>query len=189
MRGRRMPGGRIPGRRMPDRRIPGNDQGWPGRPRVFEALNVPLDDKEGVDPVKTDFFKETFLNMCQLKRENGICWLGTGENRRRDDVEEAEHEEMNEGENIENEEADFVWEQVEEIVLEGEQAQEAQLQGVPKDKEGEVGDSGSEEKFYDNVDEERSVDEGVPVLEVPTAPVNSRRGRPKPHESTPRDIC
>ncbi|GAB2296209.1 hypothetical protein Dimus_030337 [Dionaea muscipula] len=30
--------------------------------------------------------------MCQLKRENGVWWLGTGDHRRRDDdVEECEH--------------------------------------------------------------------------------------------------
>ncbi|GAB2296556.1 hypothetical protein Dimus_030667 [Dionaea muscipula] len=39
---------------------------------VFEAFNVLLDDKEGEDLVNTDFFEETFLNMVQLKRENGV---------------------------------------------------------------------------------------------------------------------
>ncbi|GAB2271244.1 hypothetical protein Dimus_006086 [Dionaea muscipula] len=123
------------------------------RGKVFEAFNVPLDDKEGVDPVNTDLFGETFLNMCQLKRENGMWWLGTDANRRRDDMEEVEHEELNEGENEQNKEADFVWEQVEEVVPESVNDEpEAQVQGGLKEKEAEIEESGSGEKFYDVVD-------------------------------------
>ncbi|GAB2294888.1 hypothetical protein Dimus_029080, partial [Dionaea muscipula] len=54
--------------------------------RIFEAFEMLLNDKEGDDPVKTDYFEETFLTMCQLKREQGVWWLGIGENRRRDDM-------------------------------------------------------------------------------------------------------
>ncbi|GAB2268276.1 hypothetical protein Dimus_003251, partial [Dionaea muscipula] len=32
--------------------------------RVFEAYHVPLNDKEGEEPKKYDFFEETFLEMC-----------------------------------------------------------------------------------------------------------------------------
>ncbi|GAB2278743.1 hypothetical protein Dimus_013419 [Dionaea muscipula] len=39
---------------------------------VFEAYNVPLVDKQGEEPKRYDFFEETFLNMCQLKREQGV---------------------------------------------------------------------------------------------------------------------
>ncbi|GAB2276443.1 hypothetical protein Dimus_011168, partial [Dionaea muscipula] len=55
---------------------------------VFEAYNVPLNDKEGEEPTKYDHFDETFLGMCQLKIENEIWWLGTGINRRWDDENE-----------------------------------------------------------------------------------------------------
>ncbi|GAB2267890.1 hypothetical protein Dimus_002865 [Dionaea muscipula] len=36
---------------------------------------------------------ETFLTMCKLTRENGVWWIGTRENRRRDDEIEAPTEE------------------------------------------------------------------------------------------------
>ncbi|GAB2275733.1 hypothetical protein Dimus_010485 [Dionaea muscipula] len=54
---------------------------------VFEAFNVPLIDNQREEPKRYDYFEETFLTMCQLKRENGVLWLGNGENRRRDDEE------------------------------------------------------------------------------------------------------
>ncbi|GAB2272339.1 hypothetical protein Dimus_007160 [Dionaea muscipula] len=56
---------------------------------VFQAFGVPLVDKKGEEPKRYDFFEETFLTMCKLTRENGIWWIGSGENRRRDDDEEA----------------------------------------------------------------------------------------------------
>ncbi|GAB2303358.1 hypothetical protein Dimus_037349 [Dionaea muscipula] len=56
---------------------------------VFEAYNVPLVDKQGEEPKSYDYFKKTFLTMCQLKRENGVWWFGTGENRRRDEEDEG----------------------------------------------------------------------------------------------------
>ncbi|GAB2266535.1 hypothetical protein Dimus_001537, partial [Dionaea muscipula] len=40
---------------------------------------------------------DTFLTMCKLTGENGIWWIGSGENRRRDD-DEATQEEEAEGE-------------------------------------------------------------------------------------------
>ncbi|GAB2266025.1 hypothetical protein Dimus_001054 [Dionaea muscipula] len=40
--------------------------------------------KKGEEPKKYDFFEDTFLTMCELTRENGIWWIGSGENRRRD---------------------------------------------------------------------------------------------------------
>ncbi|GAB2265527.1 hypothetical protein Dimus_000575 [Dionaea muscipula] len=44
---------------------------------VFKAFNVPLIDKQGKEPKRYDYFEETFLTMCQLKRDNGVWWLGT----------------------------------------------------------------------------------------------------------------
>ncbi|GAB2271169.1 hypothetical protein Dimus_006013 [Dionaea muscipula] len=54
---------------------------------IFEAFSVPLVIKKGEEPKKYDFFEDTFLTMCKLTRENGIWWIGSGENRRRDDDE------------------------------------------------------------------------------------------------------
>ncbi|GAB2299148.1 hypothetical protein Dimus_033220 [Dionaea muscipula] len=69
--------------------------------KIFEVFEVPLDDKKGQEPVKTEYFEETFLGMSQLKREDGVWWLGTGANHRRDDVEEEMNEEENAAENVE----------------------------------------------------------------------------------------
>ncbi|GAB2303632.1 hypothetical protein Dimus_037618, partial [Dionaea muscipula] len=108
---------------------------------VFEAFNVPLIDIQGQEPKRYDFFEETFLNMCQLKREQGVWWLEIGGIRRRDDeaeevnneapAENMENEEVNEEEDVQH---DFDWEVVNE---------EAEIQG----------ESGSTEKFYDAEDE------------------------------------
>ncbi|GAB2278301.1 hypothetical protein Dimus_012988 [Dionaea muscipula] len=56
---------------------------------VFEAFGVPLVDKKGEEPKRYDYFEETFLTMCKLTRENWVWWIGSGENRRRDDDVEA----------------------------------------------------------------------------------------------------
>ncbi|GAB2276375.1 hypothetical protein Dimus_011103 [Dionaea muscipula] len=76
---------------------------------VFEEFGVPLVDKKGEEQKRYDYFEETFLTMCKLKRENGIWWIGTGENRRRDDDNEALAEEENEETEAQN---DFDWEAV-----------------------------------------------------------------------------
>ncbi|GAB2278976.1 hypothetical protein Dimus_013643, partial [Dionaea muscipula] len=60
---------------------------------VFEAFGVPLVIKKGEEPKKYDFFEDTFLTMCKLTGEDGIWWIGSGENRRRDDDEVAPEEE------------------------------------------------------------------------------------------------
>ncbi|GAB2266457.1 hypothetical protein Dimus_001465 [Dionaea muscipula] len=64
---------------------------------VFEAFGVPLVIKKGEEPKKYDFFEDTFLTMSDLTGEDGIWWIGSGENRRRDD-DEATQEEEAEGE-------------------------------------------------------------------------------------------
>ncbi|GAB2268149.1 hypothetical protein Dimus_003128 [Dionaea muscipula] len=74
---------------------------------IFDAFDVPLVDKKGEEPKMYDYFEETFLIMCKLKRENGIWWIGTGENRRSDDDNEASAEEENEETEAQN---DFDWE-------------------------------------------------------------------------------
>ncbi|GAB2301875.1 hypothetical protein Dimus_035899 [Dionaea muscipula] len=82
---------------------------------IFEAFNVPLNHKKGKYPKRYYYFEETFLNMSQLKREDGVWWLGLGANRRRDDdeapAENVENVEMNEGDAVQQ---DFDWVQVEE---------------------------------------------------------------------------
>ncbi|GAB2298282.1 hypothetical protein Dimus_032351 [Dionaea muscipula] len=60
---------------------------------IFDAFGVPLVDKKGEEPKRYNYFEETFLTMCKLKREDGIWWIGTGENRRRDDVVNTPEEE------------------------------------------------------------------------------------------------
>ncbi|GAB2302812.1 hypothetical protein Dimus_036805 [Dionaea muscipula] len=60
---------------------------------VFEAFGVPLVIKKGEEPKKYDFFEDIFLTMCKLTREDGIWWIGSGENRRRDEEVEAPEEE------------------------------------------------------------------------------------------------
>ncbi|GAB2266716.1 hypothetical protein Dimus_001709 [Dionaea muscipula] len=119
-----------------------------------------------------DFYEETFLTMCQLKRENDVWWLENGEIRRRDDEAEEVHNEAP-AENMENEEVneeeddqhDFDWEAVNE---------EAEIQG----------ESGLAERFYEAQDEVQEsayvieeqrdttaaeVDPSVPVGSIPDA--------------------
>ncbi|GAB2301823.1 hypothetical protein Dimus_035849, partial [Dionaea muscipula] len=110
---------------------------------VFEEFGVPLVDKKGEEPKRYDYFEETFLTMCKLTRKNGVWWMGSGENRRRDDdmdnpEEEAEKED-------EGNKDGFDWEAViDEAAIEGE--------------------SGSGEKFYDAEDK----DQGSPEVQEET---------------------
>ncbi|GAB2281450.1 hypothetical protein Dimus_016038, partial [Dionaea muscipula] len=113
---------------------------------VFEAFGVPLVDKQEEEPKRYDYFEETFLTMCQLRRDNRVWWLGTGDHRRRDD----DVEEVNDDEQAVNEEEqnpDFDWEVV---------VDEAALQG----------ESGSDDQFYD-----AQVEVEEPVAEAPAVPV------------------
>ncbi|GAB2271415.1 hypothetical protein Dimus_006254 [Dionaea muscipula] len=108
--------------------------------RVKSKFGVLLVDKKGEEPKRYDYFEETFLTMCKLTRENGVWWMGSGENRRRDDdmdnpEEEAEKED-------EGNKDGFDWEAViDEAAVEGE--------------------SGSGEKFYDAEDK----DQGSPEVQ------------------------
>ncbi|GAB2270614.1 hypothetical protein Dimus_005496 [Dionaea muscipula] len=82
-----------------------------------------MDHPKGEEPKRYDYFEETFLTMCKLRREDGVWWIGSGENRRRDDdmdnpEEEAEKED-------EGNKDGFDWEAViDEAIAEGESAQE-----------------------------------------------------------------
>ncbi|GAB2286649.1 hypothetical protein Dimus_021045 [Dionaea muscipula] len=75
--------------------------------KLASILDVP--GHTGEEPKRYDYFEETFLTMCKLKREDGIWWIGTGENRRRDVDDEAPEEEVEEEE---KDQTDFDWEAV-----------------------------------------------------------------------------
>ncbi|GAB2269370.1 hypothetical protein Dimus_004290 [Dionaea muscipula] len=100
--------------------------------RVKSEFGVPLVDKKGEEPKRYDYFEETFLTMCKLTRENGVWWVGTGENRRRDDVVNAPEEEDEEGGN----QAEFDWEAViDEAAVEGESRSDEQFYDAQVDVE------------------------------------------------------
>ncbi|GAB2283493.1 hypothetical protein Dimus_018005 [Dionaea muscipula] len=109
---------------------------------VSEEFGVPLVNKKREEQKRYDYFKETFLIMCKLTREYGVWWIGSGENRRRDEEnvpeEEAQEEERNQ--------AEFDWEAV-------------------IDEAAEQGESRSDDQFFDD-----QVDMEEPVTETPAAP-------------------
>ncbi|GAB2271022.1 hypothetical protein Dimus_005874 [Dionaea muscipula] len=114
--------------------------------------------KNGEEPKKYDFFEDTFLTMCKLTREDGIWWIGSGENRRRDDDEaapEVEAEDEDEGNKD-----DFDWEAViDEATVEGE--------------------SGSGEKFYDAEEEAQGSPElpdEIPAEATPSSAQQKDKG-------------
>ncbi|GAB2284385.1 hypothetical protein Dimus_018839 [Dionaea muscipula] len=132
---------------------------------VFEAFGVPLVDKTGEEPKIYDYFEDTFLTMCKLTRENGIWWIGSGENRRRDDDVDAPEEEAKEED--EGNKDDFDWEAVvEEAAVEGE--------------------SGSGEKFYDAEDKDQGSPEVNEEIRRRLHRVQLSRKNRKLQESTPR---
>ncbi|GAB2265807.1 hypothetical protein Dimus_000842 [Dionaea muscipula] len=126
---------------------------------VFEEFGVPLVDKKGEEPKWYDYFEETFLTMCKLTRENGVWWIGTGENRRRDDDNEAPAEEVHEEKEAHN--AEFDWEAV-------------------IDEAADQGQSGSREKFYDAEDE---IQEPATVVEEVPAVVTQASAQQKETEA------
>ncbi|GAB2292210.1 hypothetical protein Dimus_026460 [Dionaea muscipula] len=107
-----------------------NDEALTATRRVKSAFGVPLVNKKEEDPKRYDYFEETFLTMCKLRREDGVWWIGSGENRRRDDIDvQAEEETEKEEEN----QTGFDWEAV-------------------IDEAATEGESGSGERFYDAED-------------------------------------
>ncbi|GAB2299185.1 hypothetical protein Dimus_033257 [Dionaea muscipula] len=134
---------------------------------VFEAFGVPLVDKKGEELKRYDYFEETFLTMCKLTRENGVWWIRTGENRRRDDAPEEEAPVENVHEAEEEGQADFDWEAVvDEAAIEGE--------------------SGSDDQFFDaQVDVDEPVTEAPAALTFPTSPGDSTNQQ---REQTPAGV-
>ncbi|GAB2279415.1 hypothetical protein Dimus_014057 [Dionaea muscipula] len=115
--------------------------------KLASILGIPgnngILDKKGEEPKRTDYFEETFLTMCKLRREDGVWWIESGENRRRDDVVDTPEAEAEEEE---KDQTEFDWEAV--------------IDGA-----AEQGESGSDDQFYD-----AQVDVDEPVTEVPAAP-------------------
>ncbi|GAB2281251.1 hypothetical protein Dimus_015856 [Dionaea muscipula] len=95
---------------------------------VFEAFGVPLVNKKGEEPKRYDYFEETFLTMCKLRREDGVWWIGRGENRRRDD--DIDVPKRRRGEKEEENQTGFDWEAI-------------------IDEAATEGESGSDDQFYD----------------------------------------
>ncbi|GAB2278781.1 hypothetical protein Dimus_013455 [Dionaea muscipula] len=128
----------VPGHTVKDHELPYGD--WMSM--IFDAFGVPLVDKKGEEPKRYDYFEETFLTMCKLRREDGIWWVRTGENRRRDDDDEVPEEEVEEEE---KDQTEFDWETV-------------------IDEAVEQGESGSDDQFFD-----AQVEVEEPVTETPSA--------------------
>ncbi|GAB2266528.1 hypothetical protein Dimus_001530 [Dionaea muscipula] len=114
---------------------------------IFKAFSVPLSKVDEKKPSDTYFFKETILNMCGLKRENGIWWLGNGTNRRRDSEDAAQEECSQEEEESESRE---------ESSLAGSEREQSN-----SEKEGEDAKENSESfgDFFDAVDGDIATDE------------------------------
>ncbi|GAB2301346.1 hypothetical protein Dimus_035375 [Dionaea muscipula] len=181
----------VPGHTVKDHELPYGD--WMSM--IFDAFGVPLVDKKGEEPKRYDYFEETFLTICKLRREDGVWWVGTGENRRMDDDDVALEEEIEEEE---KDQTEFDWEAVvDEAAVEGESglgiwwigsgenrrrdddeaAPEEEAEGDDEgnkddfDREAIIdeatveGESESDDQFYD-----AQVGEEEPVTETPAAP-------------------
>ncbi|GAB2266328.1 hypothetical protein Dimus_001342 [Dionaea muscipula] len=111
--------------------------------KLASILGIPGNNgiyKKGEEPKRYEYFEETFLTMCKLTRENGVWWIGTRENRRKDDEVDAPEEEEVDAQQ------DFDWEPV---------IDEAAVQG----------ESGSDDQFF-----YAQVDVEEPMTETPAAP-------------------
>ncbi|GAB2292228.1 hypothetical protein Dimus_026477 [Dionaea muscipula] len=129
-----------------------------GEMKPFQRFIHFLVMKNGEEPKKYDFFEDTFLTMCELTRENGIWWIGSGENRRRDEDVNAPEEDAEEEE--ERNKDDFDWEAViDEATVEGE--------------------SGSGEKFYDAKEEAQGsleLHDEIPAEATPSSAQQKDKG-------------
>ncbi|GAB2288600.1 hypothetical protein Dimus_022924 [Dionaea muscipula] len=122
--------------------------GVPGKNRICEYIKDVWEESKYTKPLEITrkFANDGNLTAARRVKENGIWWIGSGENRRRDDnmdnpEEEAEKED-------EGNKDDFDWEAViDEAAVERE--------------------SGSGEKFYDAEDKDQSSPEATE--EIPAA--------------------
>ncbi|GAB2295863.1 hypothetical protein Dimus_030014 [Dionaea muscipula] len=120
----------------------------PGKNGICEYINDVWEESKYTKPLEITrrFANDENLMAARRVKENGIWWIGSGENRRRDDVVDVPEGEAEKEE--ERNQDDFDWEAViEEAAVEGE--------------------SGSGEKFYDAEDKDQSSPETTE--EIPAA--------------------
>ncbi|GAB2266078.1 hypothetical protein Dimus_001106 [Dionaea muscipula] len=120
--------------------------GVPGKNGICEYIKEVWEESKYTKPLEITrrFANDDTIMKARRVKENGIWWIGSGENRRRDNDEETPEEEA-EDENEGNQD-DFDWEAViDEATVEGE--------------------SGSDDQFYD-----AQVEVEEPVTETPAAP-------------------
>ncbi|GAB2299308.1 hypothetical protein Dimus_033380, partial [Dionaea muscipula] len=142
--------------------------GVPGTNGICEYIKDVWEESKYTKPLEITrrFANDENLMAARRVKENGVWWIGSGENRRRDDVVDAPEEEAEEED--EGNKDDFDWEAViDEGAVEGE--------------------SGSGEKLYDAEDKEQDspdVNEEIPA----TSPTKFRLDRRNKmlQESTPR---
>ncbi|GAB2299742.1 hypothetical protein Dimus_033796 [Dionaea muscipula] len=139
--------------------------GVPGKNGICEYIKDVWEESKYTKPLEITrrFANDGNLMAARRVKENEIWWIGSGENRRRDDDVDAPEEEAEEED--EGNKDDFDWEAVvEEAAVEGE--------------------SGSAEKFYDAEDK----DQGSPEVHSSSTEFSSaeRTGnfRSRPLEST-----
>ncbi|GAB2287916.1 hypothetical protein Dimus_022269 [Dionaea muscipula] len=122
--------------------------GVPGTYGICEYIKDVWEESKYTKPLEITrrFANDENIMAARRVKENGIWWIGSGENRRRDDnVDAPEEEAEEEGEGIKD---DFDWEAViDEATVEGE--------------------SGSGERFYDAEDKDQSSPEATE--EIPAA--------------------
>ncbi|GAB2273497.1 hypothetical protein Dimus_008289 [Dionaea muscipula] len=115
-----------------------------GNNRICEYIKEVWEESKYTKPLEITRKFANDETIMELTRENGVWWIGTGENRRRDDETEAPAEEVHEEEEAQN--AEFDWEAViDEVVVQGE--------------------SGLDDQSFD-----AQVDVEEPVTEAPAAP-------------------
>ncbi|GAB2272720.1 hypothetical protein Dimus_007540 [Dionaea muscipula] len=121
--------------------------GVPGTNGICEYIKDVWEESKYTKPLEITrrFANDENLMAARRVKENGVWWIGSGENRRRDDDVDAPEEEAEEED--EGNKDDFDWEAViDEAAVEGE--------------------SGSGEKFYDAEDKEQDspdVNEEIPA--------------------------
>ncbi|GAB2273597.1 hypothetical protein Dimus_008385 [Dionaea muscipula] len=121
--------------------------GVPGKNGIYEYINEVWEESKYTKPLEITrrFANDENIMAARRVKENGIWWIGSGENRRRDDDVDAPEEEAEDED--EGNKDDFDWEAViDEATIEGE--------------------SGSGERFYDAEDETQGspeVQEEIPA--------------------------
>ncbi|GAB2269037.1 hypothetical protein Dimus_003966 [Dionaea muscipula] len=123
--------------------------GVPGKNGICEYIKKVWEESKHTKPLEITrrFANDENIMAARRVKENGIWWIGSGENRRIDDDVNAPEEEAEEEE--ERNKDDFDWKAViDEATVEGE--------------------SGSDDQFYD-----AQVEVEEPVIETPAAPAVS----------------